>query len=66
MGLSNLRGRIGRWASDKSFAYYKNQTDANGKLGSYLGLPRYIEVLVNWGYSRNSLKDSLRYRWVIR
>lgn len=62
----NLRTRIGKWASDKSFAYYKTQTDTDGKPGSYKNLPRYLEVLVSWGSQRHSLKDSLKSHWVIR
>lgn len=56
-----LKRKIGRWASDKAFAYYKTQTDTEGKPGSYKDLPRYLEILSNW-YSGNRL----HHRWVIR
>lgn len=56
-----LRHRVGKWASDKSFAYYKTQTDTEGRPGSYKNLPRYLEILVNWGK-----EDPLLHRWVIR
>lgn len=64
--MTDYRYRIGQWASRKAFAYYKTQTDKKGRPGSYKGLPRYLEVLVNWGYKRHSILNSIKYRWVIR
>ncbi len=66
--LFGLRWKIGHWASNKAHAYYKSQYDpSTGYMGSYKDLPRYLEILVGWGYNGWTLRQALfQYRWVIR
>lgn len=54
-----IRWPIGKWASNKAFAYYKS-TSSNPSKRTYQGVPRYLVILLTWGFQGHSLLAGFR------